>query len=607
MFCKKLSYCLLFGVIFIAQPVLYAQDPVKIDSLENALESVNKKDRFDILTALSVELARIDYARSQELADEALTLARKKHNIRLEVSGYINKGYCHELNYEDSIALTFFRKAFELSEEKNYDDGKAEALFRLGRSFSYQKDYSMSAEYLEKALQLAKETGNLKIEGQVVSSMADNLRQAGSTDEALTYYRQALESAQKADDISTMGSVYSSIGSIYYSMGDYHQAISNYEESRKLRIRQGSRLRAAQTENNIANSYFNLARYDMAIEYYQKALPVFEELKYSAGIASIYNGMAVIYFEQKLYGKSLEDHFKKLEISRETGNLKEVGNTLNNIGNVYEKMTYDSLSEILGPDYENVVIREKSDRYLNTYSKALDYYNQSLQIRNNLNDRPGLLTTLGNIGAAYMHSGKLDIAMENLDKARALSQEMNNTAELALTLMRIGQVYNYKGQYDMSINYLNQSLQFATQADLLAVMEDIYKILSDIFEKKNDYYQALKYYKLFSDMKDSISRQESLKMMAEIQVKFETENILKANELLIVRSQLSDARLKQQKIVILFFIIILVPVCGLVVFLVIRNYKKKNELNRREHGNLDSSLWLRKISIKLTRLFHWII
>jgi uncharacterized membrane protein YukC len=108
-------------------------------------------------------------------------------------------------------------------------------------------------------------------------------------------------------------------------------------------------------------------------------------------------------------------------------------------------------------------------------------------------------------------------------------------------------------------------------------------------------------------MKDSISRQESLKMMAEIQVKFETENILKANELLIVRSQLSEARLKQQKIVILFFIIILIPVCGLVVFLVIRNYKKKNELNRREHGNLDSSLWLRKISIKLTRLFHWII
>ncbi len=54
----------------------------------------------------------------------------KKHDIKLEVSGYINKGYCHELNYEDSIAVTFFRKAFEISDEKNYDDGKAEALFR---------------------------------------------------------------------------------------------------------------------------------------------------------------------------------------------------------------------------------------------------------------------------------------------------------------------------------------------------------------------------------------------------------------------------------------------------------------------------------------------
>ncbi len=220
---------------------------------------------------------------------------------------------------------------------------------------------------------------------------------------------------------------------------------------------------------------------------------------------------------------------------------------------------------------------------------------------------PDCLPLLETLERPILHSGKLDIAMENLDKARTLSQELNNTAELALALMRIGQVYNYKGQYDMSISYLNQSLQYATQADLLAVMEDIYMILSDIFEKKNDYNQALKYYKLFSDMKDSISRQESLKMMAEMQLKFETENILKANELLVVRSQLSEARLKQQKIIILFFIVILVSVCGLVLFLVIRNYKKKIELNRKEHGNLDSSLWLKKISIKLTRLFHWII
>jgi tetratricopeptide (TPR) repeat protein len=605
--CKKWTYCLLFGVIFIAPTIIYSQDPVKIDSLENALKSAKKKDRFYVMTALSVEIARIDYARSMELADEVILLARKKHNFRLEISGYINKGYCHELNYEDSIAATFFTKALEISEEKNYKDGKAEALYRLGKSYSYRKNFELSGALLDTSLLLSKGTGNMKIEGQVLSSMADNLRQTGDIDGALKYYQQSLEMSGKANDINTMGNVFSSIGSIYYSLGEYHQAVSNYEESRNLRLRQGNRLRVAQTENNIANCYFNLARYDMAIEYYQKALPVFEELKYSTGIASIYNGMAVIYFEQKLYDKSLENHFKKLEISRATGNLREVGNTLNNIGNVYEKMTFDSLSEILGKEYQKIVIRDKSGKYLNSYTKAFDYYNQALQIRNDLNDLPGLLATLGNLGLAYLHSGKLDIAMEYLNRANDLSRELNNTAELARILMRIGQVNDYKGQYDMAIYYLRESQKYAVQTDLKAVLQEIYLTMSNIFEKKNDYIQALRYYKLFSDMKDSISRKETLNMMAEMQVKFETENLIKANELLMVKSQLTEARLKQQKILILLFIIVLGLVTGLVVVLVIRNYRRRKELLYEDKEHLDSSILLKKFSLKLTRFFHWIV
>jgi tetratricopeptide (TPR) repeat protein len=404
-----------------------------------------------------------------------------------------------------------------------------------------------------------------------------------------------------------MGNVYSSLGAIYYARGNFHEAINNYQESMEMRIRQGNLLRVAQTENNIANSWYNIARYDMAIEYYQKALPVFERFKYSPGIASIYNGMAVIYFDQKLYDKSLENHLKKLEISRETGNLKEVGNTLNNIGNVYEKITYDSLSNILGSEFEDIIIRDKTDKYLKMYSRALNYYNQSLQIRKDLNDRPGLLVTLGNIGILYMHAGKLDTALEYLEMTRTFSQEMNNIDELARALMRIGQICAYKFKYDAALQYLNQSLDYAIQMDIKALIQDIYGILSGIYEKKNDYYQALAYYKLYSAVKDSISQKETLNMMTEMQVKFETENIVKANELLMVKSQLSETRVKQQKILIYFFIIILFLISVLVFFLIRRNYMKRQKTHLDIQGKLFSGLWFKKISLKLLRLFQWLI
>jgi tetratricopeptide (TPR) repeat protein len=607
MLCKKWTYCLLFGVVVIAPQITYSQDPVKIDSLENSLESGKRKARFDLLTALSVELARTDHDRSLKLADEAISIAEKKRSIRLEVTAYINKGYCYELNYEDSLAAALFRKALEISRENNYDEGTAEALYRIGRSFSYQKDYTLSGEFLDSALVLSRKTTSLKTEGQVLASMADNLRQTGDIDSALKCCQQSLEAAAMANDLNTMGNVYSSIGSIHYSQGEFRKAVSAYEKSRDLRIRQGNRLRTAQTENNIANCYFNMARYDVAIGYYQKALPVFEELKNSTGIASIYNGMAVIYFEQKLYGKSLENHLKKLEISKATGNLREVGNTLNNIGNVYEKMTFDSLTLELGKEYQDIVIRDKSGKYLNAYSRAFNYYNQALQIRKELDDRPGLLATLGNTGLAYLHSGKLDTAMAYLNKALNLSLELNNTAELARTLMRIGQVYDYKGRHDMAVEYLRQSREYAVQTDLKAVLQEIYLTMSDIFEKKKDYGQALVFYKLFSDVKDSISKKETLNLMAEMQVKFETENLIKANELLVVKSQLTEARLKQQRILILLFMIVLGLVTCLVVLLFIRNYRRRKELSREYPVSPGASMRLKNVSLKLTRFFHWII
>jgi tetratricopeptide (TPR) repeat protein len=604
---KLTTYGLIIFSLFTFQSTLFAQDPVKIDSLENALKSANRKARFDILIALSSELARSDKDRSYALADEAISISKKRNDIKLEVAGYINKGYCHELNYEDSMALLLFEKALEISEKEHFNDGIADALFRIGRSFSYQKDYARSAEFLDKSLELAKTYKILKTEGQVLACKADNLRQSGRIDEAVSLYNEALRPAREAEDINTIGNIYSSLGAIFFAQGNFHEAINNYGQSRAMRIQQGNMLRVAQTDNNIANAYYSIARYEMAIEYYQKALPVFEKFRYSPGIASIYNGMAVIYFDQKLFDKSLEYHLKKLEISKASGNLREVGNTLNNIGNVYEKMTYDSLTAILGTDPEYIIARDKTGQYVQSYSKALDYYEQAMQIRKDLNDGQGLLSTMGNIGILYMHAGKPDISMDYLDQARKLSLEMNNTNELARDLMRIGQVLALKGQYDEAIRYLKQSLDYALQADIKALTEDIYRSLSGIYEKKNDYSQALAYYKLFSTMRDSLNRKETLNMIAEMQVKSESENAVKANELLLVKSKLNEARVKQQKILICFFIFIFIIISVMVFFLIRMNYKYRTKTKPSKQGIIFSGFWFRKFSLRLMRYFHWFL
>ena len=572
---KHNIFSLLLSILLIFSQNLFPQDQAKVDSLENLLLSATGKERFEILGALSAEISRSDNSRSLELADEAISLAKDLNNIELEIDGYIYKGYALESVMKDNEALEIYQKALDVTEENNYDKGRAKALYRIGRSFQFQRDYPRSDEYLNQALEISKKIKDLKIQGEILYMLADNLRQTGNSESALKKFNEALEVARKAEDLNTMAGTYGNIGLVYYAQGDFNEAIKNYEEAKKLRIEQGNKPQAARIDGRIANAYYNLAKYDLAIEYYQKALPVFEQYKDNAGVASVYNGMAVIYFTQKFYTKALENHLKKLEINREMGDQREVGNTLNNIGTVYSDIATDSLMNLFGDTFQDSVIREKSDKYFYMFALALDYYNQSLAIREQLNDRPGLAKTLNNIGTAYMHSGKLDQARDYYERSLTISEKSNDANELSLSLLRLGTIYNYKGEYDRSLSYLNQSLKYALELDIKETTKDIYLNLSDVYARLNNYPKALEYYKLHSTIKDTIAKKETRDMISEMQVKYETDAVMKDNQLLITQSELSQSKVRQQRTIIYFFIFGFFSISALVVLLVRQNNQRK--------------------------------
>jgi tetratricopeptide (TPR) repeat protein len=572
---KHNIFSLLLFILLIFSQNLFPQDQAKVDSLENLLLSATGKVRFEILGALSAEIASSDNVRSLELADEAISLAKDMNNIELEIDGYVYKGFAYESVFKDDEALKIYQKALEVSEQRGSDKGKAKSLYRIGKLYSNLRDFNRSDEYLNQALELSREIKDFKIQGEVLYMLADNLRKTGDIDSALKKFNEAMEVARKTEDLNTMAGIYGNIGLIYYAQGKFNEAIKNYEEAKKLRIEQGNKPQAARIDGRIANAYYNLAKYDLAIEYYQKALPVFEQYKDNAGVASIYNGMAVIYFTQEFYDKALEIHLKKLEISRAMGDSSEVGNTLNNIGIVYSKEATDSLTRVFGIDFQDSVIREKTNKYYDLFSDALNYYNQSLAIREQLNDRPGLAKTLNNIGTAYLYSGRLDMARDYYERSLSISEKINDANEIALSLSKIGTIYNYKRDYDRALNYLNQGLEYARRLDLKEIIKDIYLNLSDVHAKLNKYPKALEYYKLHSAIKDTISRKETRDMISEMQVKYETDAVKKDNQLLITQSELSQTKVKQQRTIIYFFIFGLFSISSLVVLLIRQNSHRK--------------------------------
>ena len=131
---------------------------------------------------------------------------------------------------------------------------------------------------------------------------------------------------------------------------------------------------------------------------------------------------------------------------------------------------------------------------LSNYSKALEYFEQSLEIKKEIGDRKGEAKTLGNIGVVYRdisHPGK---AIEYFEKDLVISREIEDKRGEGHTLGNLGIAYRNLGEYEQALEFFEKSLEIKNEqgdrrreAQTLRSMGNVYSDLFD-FQKALDYF-----------------------------------------------------------------------------------------------------------------------
>ena len=198
------------------------------------------------------------------------------------------------------------------------------------------------------------------------------------------------------------------------------------------------------------------------------------------------------------------------------------------------------------------------------YKKALDYYFKCLKIFEETNDPRGISYSLKNIGTAYQlmaQKGKGDstviindslssMALEYFQKSLAISEKLNDKTGLAYSYEMIGSAYLVKRDYKNALTYCLQSYKIGQEVGALENIKRAAERLSQIYAAMHDYQNAYEYHKKFSELKDSLLSEESSKQITEMQTKYETEKKEQQITLLNKDKELQDAQLNRQKIII---------------------------------------------------------
>lgn len=251
---------------------------------------------------------------------------------------------------------------------------------------------------------------------------------------------------------------------------------------------------------------------DSSRYYLNKAISLSREINEPVFEASCISTLAISYAVQGDYVQSMnlwEDALKILENTKTSKENKDPKRStkaaiVNNMGGVHHfKGDYDKALECyqqaLQIEDERNNIKGMAEGYGNvglvhadigfssggsTAEKELElsitYSQKSLAIRNILNDQRGMAMCLNNIGLVYEGMQQFDSALVYYHKSQEINELLNDKMGQAAAFSNIGNIYEATGKYDLAIASQKKSLELSEEIGDKNTISTVYCNLSSL-------------------------------------------------------------------------------------------------------------------------------
>jgi adenylate cyclase len=208
--------------------------------------------------------------------------------------------------------------------------------------------------------------------------------------------------------------------------------------------------------------------------------------------------------------------------------------------------------------------KQKGDNFLKigegqqdkgNFTKALKFFEKSLSIYQDINEKKGIGNCYNNIGTIYYYQGNYSKALSFYDKSKTLYKEINFNKGVSSTLNNMGAVYYYLGNNLKSLAFYKHAVAIQEKIGDKRIIAATTQNIGGIYLDIEDYSNAMIYFKktnsIYIELKDSVGISQNLNGTGTIYMKL--KNYSKAyacfNQALTLANKIND---KQKKIEVFF-------------------------------------------------------
>ncbi|HEY9699231.1 MAG TPA: CHAT domain-containing protein [Trichocoleus sp.] len=335
----------------------------------------------------------------------------------------------------------------QIQEVQNIQQEEADQLYENGETYSNQGEFASAIDLYQEALTLYRTIGDVSGETNALYGIGHAYHGQGNYEKAIEVFQETLSLARRTNNSYRTWRTLVSIGAVYGRIGQFAQAVASNQEALSIVQRSGRPQDEQRVLTGSALTYTYLGEYEQAISLYQRAL----QLNHQIHTASS---------EDRAFQQRSESII------------------LHNMGWAYELMQQLPL--------------------------ALENYQMSLEIDQELGDQSGQADSLNAIGFTQYKMGKLDDALLTLKQSLDLSQDLNDRDSLAYTLTSIGRVYAALKKTDEAWSAYQQALFILAGLNNLPEQRNVLSHLGDLLVQQNQPQLAILFYKRSVNVTESI-------------------------------------------------------------------------------------------------------
>ncbi len=391
------------------------------------------------------------------------------------------------------------------------------------------------------------------IQAEIFLCKIDSIYDCKDLNQASLLIDKTIPFCEKLDFSGQLARIYKTKGDIYRSNDNYVKALEALSTSLEHYKKSNDTKGIAGIKNSMGTIYRLQGKYPTALEYYFESLKLDQSINNKQGISVTLNNIGIVYLHQKDFDKALEYYFNSLKIGQELNDDEEIGISYLNIGCAYQKKK--------------------------EYDKAIDFYLKSLAISKKLNNLDAIGVNYNEIGSIYTEQNNLQLANSFLFEALTTFVKLGSKSRQTECHLNLGKYFFIDKNPEQSIFHFTKALNLAKETGSIDSYSNALYKLSEVYEKINYSKLALKYYKEFISIRDSLFNEENTKQSVQAELLYQFERRQEIFKVLQVKKDdIFLEKSKRQKIFRNFLILILALLIILIVFIysALRNKKKAN-------------------------------